>query len=761
VAVLGAAGDGATGGADVDAAIAAHLLARMAPEVAQMASAPGFAVGLGQAAQSLKHTLSGVERAIETLPYLRTPAGELVELVLDRAALAPLLADLVARVSAACAAVLEVAGLAPSSIDVVHATGGMVQVPAVRAAIEAAFGRRAQLRLGAESAACGAALRAGMQVGAVDLELDEGAPSSSRSSLRMPRSFAHAPPPPASTPAPVPPPPAPRPTDADRYAHVAMNPTPLSPGVPPLSAPTPWIPAVTPPPRAPSIASFTAAVPAPGATPLRPTSGGFPPVRTSPPPPSSSASFPAVPAPPRMPSILDSTGPSAGATDRPTKRSSSSSRWPAVVVPPAPRAPSTGSFRSVAPPRPESSTASSAAPPRSPASGSFASFLPPPSSGAPSQRGPTFRDYPRGSFVRPADAGAILAQPITRPLGPADCDPVALPVLLLRLVGLRSATGVLRLEHGPKAVDVTVIGGRAHLLKHEQAALVGAFAWSTGTYAFEEKAVADERRPPSLMIDLVCEGLRSLLRGCTADELDAALGERMTLAPALVEERRKLLPRLGLSGAETRLLEGWLDGRASGRDIAAQGGAGRHTTSTLFVLLVLFGMAAWGPVEARERESLADELGRKASRMAMQNHFEALGVHWSTPGPEIDQAYRAFVAKLGPGKPWYDASPEACQRMRRRADEAYKVLSDPAARIAHRAEAYPLDFEAITDLAERRASVLDMRGASDAAASQRDVAAELSRTRRSHAPGPRVVTMQDLHAAEERATKKSVPPGKG
>ena len=110
------------------------------------------------------------------------------------------------------------------------------------------------------------------------------------------------------------------------------------------------------------------------------------------------------------------------------------------------------------------------------------------------------------------------------------------------------------------------------------------------------------------------------------------------------------------------------------------------------------------------------------------NHFEALGVHWSASSAEIDEAHRALVAKLAAGGAWAVAAPEACAQMRDRAASAYAVLKDPAARVAHRRAAYPLDFESIADLVNQQASSISMREDDAAAPSQRSLARELQRT---------------------------------
>lgn len=177
VDVLGVAGDGSFGGVDVDAAIAEAVIARLPREAARAAAGPELAIALRGLAERINRDLSVTSSVEALVPFLRDARGEPVVVSVDRAAMDPAIETLAGHVERVVAEALRHALLPASAVRVVHATGGMARVAAVRQAIERALSRRATLgHLGPESVACGAALRAAMLDGAVDLVLEEADP---------------------------------------------------------------------------------------------------------------------------------------------------------------------------------------------------------------------------------------------------------------------------------------------------------------------------------------------------------------------------------------------------------------------------------------------------------------------------------------------------------------------------------------------------------------------------------------------------------
>jgi hypothetical protein len=330
--------------------------------------------------------------------------------------------------------------------------------------------------------------------------------------------------------------------------------------------------------------------------------------------------------------------------------------------------------------------------------------------------------------VRPADPAALLALPMTGPISAQDLAKTALPVLFARLLAREPVRGILTLAHGSRIVSVTVSDGRACVSRVEQQAAIQAFTWPEGAYSFEAKEVAAGlTQAPTSMARLVVEGLRVLGRSFTTEGMESALGSRLDQAPVIRAGATRTVGRLGLTAGELRLVEKGFDGIETGRSLL-RGGLGKHTTLELLIVLALFGLVDWAIPKARESRPASEEPVLHARKMAAGNHFEALAVHWSASSAEIDAAHRALVAKIAPEGAWALAAPEACAQMRERAAEAYAVLRDPAARMAHRRAAYPLDYESIAELVDQQQSARSMREDEGGAPNQRSLAKELAQT---------------------------------
>jgi hypothetical protein len=317
-----------------------------------------------------------------------------------------------------------------------------------------------------------------------------------------------------------------------------------------------------------------------------------------------------------------------------------------------------------------------------------------------------------GHIVNATDPAAILALAVTRPLRDTDLEPVALPVLLLRVLGRTTATGTLcvRPAGGGEELPLLVVSGRAYQNENERAALRAAFAWPQATYVFHATPPDVGERRATSMARVAADGLRSVLRGLPLEALSAALQDRMALAPTVREERRVIVEHLQLDTWERRLLKMWLDGSADVERIVSHGGIGKHTALGLVVLLATFDCLAWQQPRSEAKKSLAEELEERARTIEEAPLFAALGLHWSAPEAEIEQAYRKLRAELAPGTPAHQAAPDACARLLRRARAAHDVLKDPALRARHRRESAPaLDFDSIEQLLEKRAEALAMK----------------------------------------------------
>jgi Hsp70 protein len=338
-----------------------------------------------------------------------------------------------------------------------------------------------------------------------------------------------------------------------------------------------------------------------------------------------------------------------------------------------------------------------------------------------------------GHIHNHADPALVLALPVQRPLTDADLDPIALPILLLRVLVGGTASGTLRVRPAGDGADVTLLvsRGRAHQNDQERAAFRQAFGWHDATYTFDSTEVDVGERPPTSMARVVADGLRFLWRRTLPETLAETLGERMAQAPLVREGRQPIVQHLQLDAREQRLIDTWLDGTATTGRIAYHGGIGLNTALALFVLLAFFDCLDWRPPVPRASKSLADVLEERAKAIEHAPLFAVLGLHWSAPEADIHRAYNDLRAELGVGTPAHKTAPEACARILKRARAAYEILKRPDLRAQHRRESAPaLDFDAIDHLLAKRAEGLALKKDESGEAEAEKVRQELKRFRK-------------------------------
>ncbi len=697
------------GGDAVDRALCDLCLGDLGPRGVELARIPAQMQALRRAVEAMKREL-GDPRIDEA--SRSTPAA----LTIDRDRLDRALGPTLERMASACEEALAEAELGVRDIDTVYAGGGMTQVPSLRARVGAILGRRGPPpRLPEGVAAMGAALYSQALAARTPIApLEDQRPS--------------VPPPP-----PLVPPTAP-PARSRSMDVTAMTPSPSdrAPAIPRPPRPMASPPPVGPVPRPPRPGHDF--VPAPLTIPPGPGSVPPPPGVLTPPPPaekvwSVAPSGEVAPAPGYVPpSAPAPAGPRApfrvGAWSERPGAPRPPSIQVAAVNPGAPRPPSV----QMAAVDPAGLRPPTIRPPsiEMPAAGSGSR---PPTMRPP--RRPLLEDMPEGSFRRPADAAAYLAQPGARPLVAHDLESPTLLTLLVRVVADARVNGVLTFATDGQSFDVAVQEGRALVTQREQNSIVEAFVWPRGTYRFEAARVKAKPGVKSVsMVRLAAEGLRVLARSFDTSALDIALAAAvpMNLAPQVRADKEGLVGRLGLNAMETRVLENKVDGATSGLEIVATGRQGRQTTVGLVALLVIFEVIEWQEIIAPEGPSQEEVLAARAARMDAQDHFMAIGAHWSNTSLELDQKYRARCVEFAPRPGASAAVQEALARMRRRADVAYAVLRDPHRRQAYRREVYPIDYDAAADLAERRAVALAMRTDQQELETTVGTARELGRT---------------------------------
>ncbi|HHH28875.1 MAG TPA: Hsp70 family protein [Polyangiaceae bacterium] len=212
-----------------------------------------------------------------------------------------------------------------------------------------------------------------------------------------------------------------------------------------------------------------------------------------------------------------------------------------------------------------------------------------------------------GTVKAPGSAVDLMGLAVARPMLPGDLEPIDAIVLLRRLLGRRSVSGTFELEQGGTVLEVPVQGGRAALDLGEHNALMRALEQGGGRWRLSDEVGEIGHRElhplPRLALDL----LRKRLRAYDADELEAGLGGRVELAPALRSDKDTLPRKLGLGPRELRFVETMLDGKGSARSICRFGRLGTSTSLQVLILLELFECLTWQEPQSPTSEKTEED----------------------------------------------------------------------------------------------------------------------------------------------------------
>ena len=204
------------------------------------------------------------------------------------------------------------------------------------------------------------------------------------------------------------------------------------------------------------------------------------------------------------------------------------------------------------------------------------------------------REVGGGTLVNPQGPRAVLGLPLARPMTPDDLEPIALPVLLVRVLGREHVSGTLTVTEAKRAFTLTVIEGMGYLRAHEHPALQHLFGWPRASYTFNPAPPDAARREKFAMPRLAMDGLRALARTFSETEMEGALGAKMDASPRLAASSAPTITELVSDKLENSFIARSFDGQKTARELVAASDV-PHTTLRLLLLLTAFDALEWSP----------------------------------------------------------------------------------------------------------------------------------------------------------------------
>lgn len=353
---------------------------------------------------------------------------------------------------------------------------------------------------------------------------------------------------------------------------------------------------------------------------------------------------------------------------------------------------------------------------------------PPPTSVSRSTHPPGAAHLPaQGAFRGPKTPVEVLGMPLMRAPTEEELARPYLPVLLLQLATAH-ATGVLSLKSGREEAKLLVSSGGVCVSATDRARASRVLEWTEGTFRWASAPVLPAAaKLREGMLAFVAGGLRNALRGMSDAGVLAAFGPRLALSPMVIPERSRRAERMDLGAAELRAIDHMLDGTRDVPTLLGEGYIGRLTLMRVLLLLDAFGVLRWVPPSANATETPVDALKRRLARMDHEDHFTALGLHWTATHDEVIEAWTKFQAEYGPAGRWAKVDPGVAAKLLARGATAWERLRDDRRRVQYRHELHPdVDETMLSTIVAAQAELLAFRGEERQARSMRQLAVEMA-----------------------------------
>lgn len=320
-----------------------------------------------------------------------------------------------------------------------------------------------------------------------------------------------------------------------------------------------------------------------------------------------------------------------------------------------------------------------------------------------------------GPLRNPTTADALLALNVMRPL---KSDDLALPSTHLLLRWLLTTKGIHRIDieqAGHPAYPFLVVNGREVRAAVAMPSLGRNLVEPAGRYTAAPLQRAPRMTHSGTVLQLMQEVVSGYVGKLSDEELERGLLVRGDRCPLLNDVGVRLLDGLSFPSSHKRLALKALTGTQRVYGITQHAVGARSAFEVLYTLEVS-GALDWVDADGVAREERQRKEKERLERLvegaagfwekiANANHFEAMGLHWSTPPRKIQPTFEELERLYGPKGEARPEAPDICDRIWRKVSEAYAVLSEPKRRRAHRKEAYSLKWSAQIDVFLDRADI--------------------------------------------------------
>ncbi len=312
---------------------------------------------------------------------------------------------------------------------------------------------------------------------------------------------------------------------------------------------------------------------------------------------------------------------------------------------------------------------------------------------------------------------------------------------------LRDGLGKARLARRPLGRSLVALGLAkpsdvvSALREQTKIRLETAFEWDSGAY--EIVGWRDPSGPDELVmtrgLGVLAHYLRQRLERAPPGQLERALEPRLRVFAEPSSRLDEIGAGLGMPPKELRFLQVSVEGRTL-EEAIRMSPLGRLTALRLTALALGLGLIRVSnrsaptsgprPSSADDGRRLRQELEARLNGLLGQNHFEVLGVHWSSHHRAFPAAYEARLAEFSTVRGRLASAPADVQTIARRCSqrvkEAFEILSDEAKRVQYRHGLFDhTEREYAAKVLTEKGEVALMRGAKVDAIEHLETAAEL------------------------------------